>query len=192
MSGFRRRYLLALPVVAAIVWSCAVFREEFHRLRPPPPSFDQIAFRNAVLASAPPLSQFDSTRGQSGYLMHARLRGSIFPHVNAGRDSLYHGKFLAIIRVDAAYRGLKPNVWNYWVVVDTSSVRRGKYTSAFVAADNSNHIAMRYLSVRLHHGHKDPDSLRARWISYSHEVPWGECSPGVCCCEGPGCKNPGG
>lgn len=88
MAGYRRRLLIALPIAAAFVWSCTFLREAVQPLNPPPPSFNQTAFRDSILRVAPPLSEFDRASGDSTHLGHANLVGEIRPHVNARRDAL--------------------------------------------------------------------------------------------------------
>lgn len=186
MRWFRRRYLLLFLLLLAttVWWSCGT-NSNVASLDAPG-WINPTALRDSIISAIPPHSEFDNFEGDEQYVT-SRIYGIVAPHKNANAGPLAHRKFLGRIYVDREYRGLKANVWNYWVAVDTSRAATGKWVSAWVVRTGNHPLVLRELTV-VSPGHGHPHT-RARWQNNSAAVPWATCSPNMCCCEGPDCND---
>jgi hypothetical protein len=179
MQGFRRRLLFALPVIVTGVLSCR--GAPIVRTPPIPPGITLPGLRAAVLPVLRPEGEFDPSAGESNVQVDdaGSYTGSIHPHRQANRDTLFHGKVLARLIVSGpgliGYRNFRPRVWYQWVVVNVNGQLHSLYVPEDGGAEVFGFLTMNLDSI----SHPGP---RARWKRDSDGVPWSGCTEWGCCC----------
>ena|SRR5688572_21961647 len=193
MPGFRRRCLIAVPMIAVALSSCDEHPTALPAPGGPPAPGQDFAATNAALFAAVravPDSFFRPDSGETNAVvaegfLKADTRGDIHPHGEVRRRPIFNGKVLARLRLRSDYHGYRRDMWYRWIIADTSRAPADTVlVSVYVPEDTTVAILAGPITLKFHRPPAETTRrhLRGAWMRFSDGFAWTECTMWGCCC----------